>query len=384
MVQQQDWGLHRKGNADQGRHLEKIKETLKENLADIVSEESIITNSGNKTVKIPIKVLDDYHFRHGEAPLDSEQVGQGDGKGNGTQPGQTVGRRMKPGQRGAGKGAAGGSPGEDYYEAEVDLEQLAALIFEDLGLPRLRPVANKLIATDDIEFNDITRRGNISNVDRRRSIKANIQRNAILKQEPGSTWSNEDFRFRTWKPITKTESNAVILCLMDVSGSMGPEEKYIARSFYFWMVNFLRTKYNHVEIRFIAHHTEAKEVDEDTFFHRGESGGTMASSGYKLATEILANYPASLWNAYAFHFSDGDNWQNDNAACVDWAGKLKARCNQVGYGQILSSYWVSSWTTLYDAFAPLQDERFLLARLRGKQDIWPTLKSFFHKELSEG
>lgn len=385
-VNQQDWGLHRKGTADQERHLEKIKDALRKNLADIVSEENIISNQGDKTVKIPVKVMDDYHFRHGDPPAGEEHIGQGSGQSNngkGVQPGDKVGRRNKPGQRGAGGGAAGGEPGEDYYEAEVEIADLAALIFEDLGLPRLKPVANKLIVSSDIEFSSITRKGPMSNLDKRRSLKENIKRMAITHQPVGSNWNTEDLRFRTWEPKEKTESNAVVLALMDVSGSMGPNEKYIARSFFFWMVNFLRTKYNRVSIRFIAHHATAREVTEEEFFHKGESGGTMASSAYQLAYEILQEYSPSSWNSYVFHFSDGDNFSIDNQDCLAWARRLKERCNQVGYGQISQPAIGSYQTTLYSVFEPLVGENFLRQYVADKRAVWPALHNFFHKELSE-
>ena len=386
-VGQQDWTLHRKGTIDQGRHLEKIKEALKENLADIVSQENIIGNTGEKTVKIPVKVMDDYHFRHLQGdPDDREHVSQGDGSGQ-IKPGDHLGRRPKKGKQGAGGGAAGGTPGEDYYEAEIDIDTLAAIIFEDLGLPRLKPVANKLIVSSDAQFTDVTTKGNISNIDKRRSLKENIKRNVIVGREPGSNWHDSDLRYRTWEPVTKEESNAVVFALIDSSGSMGPYEKYIARSFYFWMVNFLRTKYNRVQIRFISHHTEAKEVTEDEFFHRGESGGTMASSAYKLAHEmLLADYPPSSWNAYVFHFSDGDNFTSDNDACLHWARLLKARCNQVGYGQIgrEQNYGFGAGiASLAQVFRPLEGENFLSVMINGKGDIWPALKRFFAKEIAQ-
>jgi sporulation protein YhbH len=385
-VGQQDWTLHRKGTIDQGRHIEKIKDALKENLADIISEESIITNSGEKTVKIPIKVMDDYHFRHGDPPAGSEHVAQGPGK---TKAGQTVGQRKKKGDKGAGGRAAGGEPGVDYYEAEVDIESLAALIFEDLGLPRLRAVANKLVVSQDAAFTDITQKGPISNIDKRRTLKENIKRNVIMGKEPGSSWSDSDFRFRTWEPVVKEESNAVVIAIMDVSGSMGSFEKYIARSFYFWMVNFLRSKYNRVVIRFIAHTTDAKEVNEDQFFNKGESGGTMVSSGYELALQMLnEEYPVSSWNAYAFHFSDGDNMYSDNDKCLELMRKLCDRCNQVGYGQIqqysydVNMFGTSSFSTLYTVYQKLeQHKNFVSALIKDKKDIWPTLKKFFNKEL---
>ena len=115
----------------------------------------------------------------------------------------------------------------------------------------------------------------------------------------------------------KKESNAVVMCIMDTSGSMDTMKKYLARSFFFLLYQFITTRYRNVEIVFIAHHTEASEVTEEEFFHKGESGGTFISSGYLKALEIIQErYHPSLWNIYAFHCSDGDNFDSDNPAAL--------------------------------------------------------------------
>src|SRR5204863_9898371 len=136
-------------------------------------------------------------------------------------------------------------------------------------------------------------------------------------------FKKEDLRYKTWEEQMTYESNAVVIAMMDVSGSMGEFKKYIARSFYFWMVRFLKTKYNNVKIVFISHHTEAKEVTEEEFFHKGESGGTQVSSAYELALQIIQErYNPADWNIYPFHFSDGDNLPWDNDRCVQLVIKM--------------------------------------------------------------
>jgi len=176
----------------------------------------------------------------------------------------------------------------------------------------------------------------MSNLDKRRTIRENLLRNARAGRSGFGDLKNDDLRFKTWERRIREESNAVVIAMRDVSGSMGEFEKYITRSFYFWMVRFLRTRYTQVEIVFLTHHTEAKEVDEDTFFNLGESGGTKVSSAYQLALEIANHrYPASEWNTYPFHFSDGDNWgEVDNQRCLDLVKALLARSNAFGYGEI--------------------------------------------------
>jgi len=175
------------------------------------------------------------------------------------------------------------------------------------------------------------------------------------------------------------------MAMMDVSGSMGEFKKYIARSFYFWMVRFLKTKYDNVKIVFISHHTEAREVSEEQFFTQGESGGTVVSSAYRLALDIIKDrYPARDWNIYPFHFSDGDNYYSDNDEAVRLADEMIKTCNLFGYGEIgeegASSYRRSSGALLSIFKDRLKSqERFVGVRIDDKEDVYPALKDFFGK-----
>ncbi|MBV9712394.1 MAG: DUF444 family protein [Ktedonobacteraceae bacterium] len=159
--------------------------------------------------------------------------------------------------------------------------------------------------------------------------------------------------------------------------SMGEFEKYIARSFYFWMVRFLRTKYNNVHIVFISHHTEAKEVTEDEFFHKGESGGTQVSSAYELALQIIKErYNPDDWNIYPFHFSDGDNLPWDNDRCVQLVNKLMELCNIFGYGEIREGHYRSP-STLMSAYNKISDKKFIAVTISDKKEVYPALRKFF-------
>jgi len=159
--------------------------------------------------------------------------------------------------------------------------------------------------------------------------------------------------------------------------SMGEFEKYIARSFYFWMVRFLRTKYNNVQIVFISHHTEAKEVTEEEFFHKGESGGTQVSSAYELALEIIRErYNPDDWNIYPFHFSDGDNLPWDNDRCVQLVTRLMELCNIFGYGEIREGHYRSP-STLMSAYNKISDKKFTAVTISEKKEVYPALRKFF-------
>ena len=188
------------------------------------------------------------------------------------------------------------------------------------------------------------------------------------------------FGYKTWNEIVKPQSNAVILALMDTSGSMGSFEKYCARSFFFWMTRFLRRKYEHVEIVFVAHHTEAKEVTEEEFFTRGESGGTICSSAYQKAIEIIdSRYPTANWNIYPFHFSDGDNLTSDNERCVKLIGQLMERSNMFGYGEV-NQYNRSS--TLMSAYKHINHKKFMYSVIKEKGEVYKALTTFFSKQAS--
>src|SRR5215471_16348264 len=255
-VQRNDWSLQRKGQIDQERHRERVRDAIKKNLGSIVSNESIILSDGKRLVKVPIRSLDEYKFRFDYRK--KRHVGTGDGK---TKVGDVIAREAPSGQ-GVGQGpGAGDQPGQEYYEAEVDIDEIASLIFEDLHLPYLEEKAKHAVRSKTTKFTEIRRSGVLSNLDKRRSILENIKRRA---KETGQAdigpFKKEDLRYKTWEEEIAYESNAVVIAMMDVSGSMGEFKKYIARSFYFWMVRFLKTKYDQVKIVFVSHHTEAKEV----------------------------------------------------------------------------------------------------------------------------
>ena len=176
----------------------------------------------------------------------------------------------------------------------------------------------------------------------------------------------------------------MIFCIMDTSGSMDTMKKYLARSFFFLLYQFIRAKYQKVEIVFVAHHTEGKEVTEEEFFHKGESGGTFISSGYNKVLEIIAErYHPSLWNIYAFHCSDGDNFESDKPAALRAAKEICDVANLFGYGEIkpLGSRFYES--SMLDVFRRLEAANFQAILIERKEDIWPMFKKLLQKERTE-
>ena len=230
--------------------------------------------------------------------------------------------------------------------------EIEEALFSQLELPNLQRKERDDNTVEDIEFNDIRKTGLMGNIDKKKTMISAFKRNA-LSGDPGfHPIYKEDYKFKTWNEIEKPDSKAVVLAMMDTSGSMGLWEKYMARSFFFWMNRFLRTKYESVEIEFIAHHTEAKVVPEEDFFSKGESGGTICSSVYRKALQLIdEKYAPDQFNIYPFHFSDGDNLTSDNARCVKLVEELMKVSNMFGYGEV-NQY--NRHSTLHDCIQKYQ------------------------------
>ena len=372
VVSKEDWSLHRKGYQDQQRHQQKVKDVIKQNLPDLITEENIIMSDGKQIIKVPIRSLDEYRFVYNYQK--QKHVGQGDGD---SQVGDVIGRDPSASQK-PGKGEkAVDQPGHDIVEAEVSIEELEDMLFAELELPDLKQKDKDLIETHTVVFNDIRKKGMQSNIDKKRTILENLRRNATTGTPGIHHISPDDLRYKTWEDKIIPQSNAVIIAMMDTSGSMGSFEKYCARSFFFWMTRFLRRQYEKVEIVFLAHHTEAKEVTEEEFFTRGESGGTICSSVYMKALDIIdSRYPPSSYNIYPFHFSDGDNLTSDNERCVKLIGELMKRSNMFGYGEV-NQYNRSS--TLMSAYRHIKMDQFMYYVIKEKGEVYKALRSFFQK-----
>ncbi len=368
-----DWTLQRKGAMDQARHQKKIREALKQQLPDLITEDSILTADGGRVVRVPIRNLEEYKFRFD--PWQGDRVGQDQGEGK---PGDVLGQipAHKPAGAGRGQGPPGEIPGIDYLEADVTIDEIAGLLFEDLGLPYLRPKMQSTIPRPIFQFKDISKRGLMGNLDKRRSLRENLLRHARQGASNVGPWQPEDLRFKTWVNVPVEDNNAVVIAMRDISGSMGDFKKLMARTFAFWMLRFLRTKYEAVEVVFIVHHTQAREVTEEEFFQLGESGGTKVSSAYELCWDVVQHrYPPTQWNIYPMHFSDGDNWSDaDNRRTVEYLEAMLPMVNVFGYTEIREGGYTS---TLMSAFTKIKHPRFQVVTIGSRKDVYAALKQFF-------
>jgi sporulation protein YhbH len=373
---------------DRLRHRQKVREAIKENIADIVSEESIMGQSGDKVVKIPIRGIKEYRFVYGE---NNPGVGQGDGD---AERGQVV-RRGKEGVGGL-PDKAGDQPGEDYYETDITIEELVGIMMEDLELPDME--RRRFAQVESVRKRKVKgtrRKGVRARLDKRKTALSRIKRMVATgkagerPQDPETEdaerfpFHANDLKYRHVVEKQDKQSNAVVVCIMDTSGSMDNAKKYLARSFYFLLYQFVRARYPNVEVVFVAHTTVGHEVGEVEFFHKGESGGTFISSGYLKALEIIeARYHPALWNIYAFHCSDGDNFDSDNEAAFAAAARLCEVCNLFGYGEIKpkGTYFFSG--SMLERFAPLSAAypSFAVVTIEGKQDVWPQFARMLRKE----
>jgi hypothetical protein len=264
-------------------------------------------------------------------------------------------------------------------------------MFEDLELPDMERKAMRLVLSEHARKRKGKRLAGIPpRLDKRSTARNRVRRKLAVHGARGIDFEAEEQRFPFHKddmryhhvvPTVKEASNAVLLCIMDTSGSMGTVKKYLARSFYFLLYQFVRQKYRNVEVVFISHHTEAKEVSEEEFFHKVESGGTYISSGYQKALEVIQDrYHPALWNIYAFHCSDGDNFYSDNDRALEAAQDLCKVCNLFGYGEIKpagSAYYSGS---MLEIFGQIKAENFQMLVIEKKEDLWPSFKSFLTRD----
>lgn len=380
---------------DRRRNRELVEESIKKNLGNIIAEESIIGKSKDKKIKIPLRGIKEFQFIYGKNKP-SVGVGDGDEKRGDKFHGED--------KSGNGKDKAGNQEGEEVYETEITIEEVIKYLFEDLNLPDIDKKLLSQLEEKSCRKLGYQNKGIFPRLAKKRSAVEKIKRKQSFKRamaevqesidnekslDNGETGNmqterfpfiEDDLKYYRIKEDNKKDYNAVVLCIMDVSGSMDQTKKYLARSFYFLLYQFLQLKYANVDVVFIAHTTTAKEVNEKEFFHRGESGGTYISSGYEKALEIISErYSPSNWNIYAFHCSDGDNWSEDNKKAIESAKKLCEVCNLFGYGEIVPGYYNMGSTIKSELQSKIDSKNFAAININKKEDVLPALKKLLEK-----
>jgi uncharacterized protein len=356
---------------DHSRFRDIVRGRIKRNLKKYVQKGEMIGKKGKEFITIPIPTIDIPHFRYGER----QQGGVGQGAGDPGDP-------LSPSDGQAGGGQAGQGEGQHVLEVDVSLEELADIIGEELALPRIQPKGRDRIVSSRIKYTGVAPSGPESLRHFKRTYKQALRRQIASGsynwRKPVIVPVREDRRYRTWKQVPLPETNAVVIYMMDVSGSMGDEQKEIVRIESFWIDTWLRKHYKGLETRYIIHDAVAREVDRDTFFHTRESGGTMISSAYRLALDIIeSDYAPSSWNIYPFHFSDGDNWSaDDTRVCVELLQQhILPAVNLFCYGQVESPYGSGQFVKdLKESIGDL--ENVALSEIADKEAIYASIKTF--------
>lgn len=358
---------------DVNRFRQIVRGRIKQNLRKFLSHGEMIGKQGRDLVSIPLPQLDIPHFRYGNRGSGGVSSGEGE-----------AGQSLGPGQQEPGQGEAGNSAGGHILEVDVPLAELAEILGEELELPRIQPKQADNIIVSKEKYTGVSRTGpeSLRHFKRtfKRALRRQITSGSYSPIEPIIVPIREDQQYRSWKTTNSPNARAVVIHMMDVSGSMGDEQKEIVRIESFWIDAWIRSHYEGIETRYIIHDAEAREVDEESFFRTRESGGTMISSAYKLCRDIIAaDYPASEWNIYALHFSDGDNWADDDSACVEiLRQELLPSLNLFGYAQVHSPYgsgrFIESLTTRLG-----EQENVAVSEIPDRSGILESIKALLGK-----
>ena len=358
---------------DQNRFKQIVRGAIRRNLRKYITRGEFIGRRGKDFVSIPVPQVEIPTFRYD--PRSTGGVGQGEGEA-----GTPIGAAPGEGAQGAGD-----MPGEHLLEVDVQLSELAKILGEELELPRIEPRGKKNIFQDEDRYIGINRVGpeSLRHFKRtyKQALKRQIASGTYSPERPVIVPIREDLRYRARKKVPGPTANAVIIYMMDVSGSMEDEQKEIVRIESFWIDTWLRSQYRGIESRYIVHDTEAKEVDAEIFYHLRESGGTRISSAYQLAAGLMEKrFPADDWNVYLFHFSDGDNLSDgDDELCVDViTNRILPRSNMFCYGQVEGRYGSGKFLDmLADRFEGT--DNLAVSRIEGREQIFNSIRTFLGK-----
>jgi uncharacterized sporulation protein YeaH/YhbH (DUF444 family) len=408
-----------KSTVNRQRFLRRYKSQLKRAVSDAVNRRSITDIDAGEKVGIPSKDISEPTFHHGPGGS-RDMVHPGNKE---FQAGDRVPRPEDGSGSGSGQGRAGrGGAGQDDFVFELSREEFLDLLFDDLALPNL--VRNQLVGTT--EFKTVragyTTEGAPANIDVVRSLRGAIARRtalaaphrgrireleaeleALLAAGAGDSDARVvalreeidrlktrvaalpfidtfDLRYQAYTKQPEPTSKAVMLCIMDVSGSMDQVRKNLAKRFFILLYLFLQRNYDQIEVVFIRHHTIAQEVDEQEFFYSRETGGTVVSSALNLAYDVISErYASDTWNIYAAQASDGDNWDSDSTICREiLIQRLMPLMRYYAYVEITPRQHQSLWYAYQDVRAA--HPHFAMEEINGAEEIYPVFRELFKRQ----
>lgn len=374
------YDLFSRGARDWLRHSAKLREAVREQLPDLISRSDVLSRPGARKVQVPVRFLEHYRFRLRD---DAEQkgVGQGDVK-----PGDVLHRAGQREVEGGSEGGSGG--GELRFVFELDVDDIVEWMFEELQLPDLKPRSTGSLVDETSIREGWDRRGPRSRLDRRRTLKEAVKRRVSQSGQGGqgkdeTNFSDEDLRYRQIARRLRPATQAVVIFMLDVSGSMDEGRRRLAKSFFFWVINGLRRQYGQVETVFVAHTNEAWEFSEDEFFRLTATGGTVASSAFHLADEILKDrYDPAQYNCYIFYASDGDNFADDRHKVTDLLTVLSRQVNFMGFLETPQNFLENGRSETGRVFTALAARGLPVASytVHAPEDIWEAIRAFFMQE----
>lgn len=409
-----------KSAVNRQRFMRRFKHQIREAVADAISGRSIKDLDNGESVSIPAKDLSEPQFHHGRGGV-WETIFTGNDQFS---TGDQINRPQGGGGGGTGKGKASNEgEGEDDFVFNLSREEFLDVFFDDLALPNLVKTQLARIHEYKSQRAGFTNDGTPANINVVRSLRGALGRRLALsspyrgslrelqkqleellltrpeddpeviklKDEIGILRAKIeaipfidtfDLRYNNRTKVPKPTTQAVMFCIMDVSGSMDEEKKATAKRFFMLLYLFLTRTYEHIEVVFIRHHTVAKEVNEEDFFHSRESGGTVVSSALELMKDILhERYANGAWNIYGAQASDGDNWENDSPHCREvLASSILPFLQYFAYIEITPGEPQNLWRE-YEKLVGAQPN-FAMQHIEGLPDIYPVFRELFKKKLA--
>jgi hypothetical protein len=408
-----------KSAVNRQRFIRRYKQQIKKAVAEAISNRSVTDISRGENVVIPSKDISEPFFYQGKGGRRQTIHPGNDQFSEGDRIARPQGGASGPGQ---GDASADGE-GSDEFVFSISKEEYLDLLFEDLALPNLQKnQLDKLVQYKSVRAG-YRSEGVPSTIDIVRSLRGSLARRvamtagkkaalALLEQQLQTAEQQPipdqllrlqlleqitilkkriaavpfidsfDLRFRNYQKKPEPTSKAVMFCLMDVSGSMDQPTKDMAKRFYILLYLFLSRSYKNVEVVYIRHHTQAKEVDEQEFFYSQETGGTIVSSALRMMHEIITDrYDPAQWNIYAAQASDGDNWTDDSAPCAALlANKLLPLVRYYAYIEISPRAHQSLWHE-YEKLLT-QYDNIAIEHIRELADIYPVFRQLFKKQAA--
>jgi uncharacterized protein len=366
--------LFSRGARDWLRHNQKVRETVKTGLPEILAGPDLLSGPTDRTVKVPVRLLEHARFRLRDADSKSG-AGQGAGED---------GQILRPGQEASGEepGGGGNEHGEVRFVLELKVDDILDWLWEELKLPDLKPKQGPVEESDYIR-EGLDRRGPRSRLDRRRTVKEAVKRRAI--QANPVQFTNDDLRFRQLVRKSTPSLNAVVLFVLDVSGSMQEAQRKLAKTFFFFALHGIRRQYRKVEIVFIAHTDDAWEFNEEQFFQVSGGGGTHASSAFTLANQVLRErYDPSRYNAFMFYASDGENAYDDHEGAQQALLQIAPALNYAGYVEVTPQGASMMQTEITGLFSELKRQGHPAAAMpvSAPEDVWKALGHFFREQAA--